>query len=142
VTLGLTACGGNSGTLTTGAFLDSAVEGASYNASPSGKSGKTNSKGQYECIQGDTVTLKIGGVELGSVPCADVTTPLSLAGLNTYTQGANAQVDNLLMFIQSLDEDDDPSNGITIVASTASALATKTLDFKQAVRSTAPIRPC
>jgi hypothetical protein len=67
---------------------------------------------------------------------------LSLAGLNTYTQGANAQVDNLLMFIQSLDEDDDPSNGITIVASTASALATKTLDFKQAVRSTAPIRPC
>lgn len=132
VALGLSACGGSDGTPTLGAFLDSAVEGVSYSASPSGKSGKTNAKGQYECFPGDTVTLKVGGIELGSTPCASITTPLSLAGLSTYTAGANAQVDNLLLFIQSLDEDDDPSNGITVGTSTASALSSKTLDFKKA----------
>lgn len=126
---GLTACGGSDSTPSTGLFLDSAVEGASYTASPSGQSGTTNAKGQYACFPGDTVTLKIGGVELGSVPCAPITTPLNLAGLSTYPSGGNSRLDNLLLFIQSLDEDDDPSNGITISTAAASALASKRLDF-------------
>lgn len=115
----------------TGAFLDSSVEGVSYSASPSGRSGRTDAAGKFQCNSGDTLGFKIGGIELGSAKCASMVTPLTLAGLSTYAAD-NEQVGNLLLFLQSLDEDDDPSNGIRIASEVASALAGKTLNFKQA----------
>jgi hypothetical protein len=131
---GLAGCSGGSSSPSTGVLLDSAIEGVSYTASPSGKSGNTDAKGQFDCYPGDTVAFKIGGIALGTATCAAVVTPLNLAGLSTYASN-NEQLGNLLLFVQSLDEDDDPTNGIKISTDTANALAGKTLDFKLAKAS-------
>lgn len=134
--LGLTACdgGGGGASAITGAFVDSAVEGVSYSTGLSGKSGKTNAQGQYECNSGDTVTLQVGSITLGAAPCAALITPLDLAGLSTYS-ATNDQLGNLLVFLQALDEDDDPANGIRITADMGAALVGKAVNFKQASAS-------
>lgn len=114
-----------------GVLLDSAVEGVAYSASPSGKSGKTDASGKFDCLAGDSVSFKVGGIELGTARCASLVTALDLAGTANYSDD-NEQVGHLLMFLQSLDEDDDPTNGIRISAEAASALAGQSLNFKQA----------
>lgn len=139
-TFGLAGCLGDNGddnsepASMTGVLLDAAVDGTSYSASPSGKSGKTNAQGQFECKAGDTVQFKIGGIDLGSAACATTVTPLNLAGLSSYS-ATNEQLGNLLTFIQTLDEDDEPSNGIRIATDVANALSSKSLNFKQATTS-------
>lgn len=113
-----------------GTLLDAAVEGVAYTATPSGKSGTTTASGAFDCQSGDTVSFKIGGIVLGSAVCAAQITPLSLAGIAAWT-GSDDKVNNRLLFLQSLDEDDDPANGIRIVGAVASSLAGKTLDFSK-----------
>lgn len=111
-----------------GVLLDSAIEGAAYTASPSGKTGTTSASGAFNCVAGDSVTFKIGGIDLGKANCTSTVTPLDLSGVSTWT-GSDDKVNNRLLFVQSLDEDDDPSNGIRIASAVSSALAGKTLDF-------------
>jgi hypothetical protein len=76
--LTLTSCGGSGGsdsttatatateteTVSTGVFIDSAVEGLQYETST--QSGTTNSLGEYDYLAGETVTFSIGGIVLGS----------------------------------------------------------------------------
>jgi hypothetical protein len=134
---GLTACNndGDSGTSpVSGVLLDSAAEGVAYTASPSGQNSMTDSTGRFNCQTGDTVTFKIGGIELGKVSCASTVTPLELAGIAAWT-GTDDKVNNRLLFVQSLDEDDDPSNGIKVTSAVASSLASKTLDFTKTASS-------
>lgn len=123
--------GGSGGTSATvrmsGTFLDSAVEGLAF-STPSG-SGTTDAKGQFSCVQGETVTFALGGVVLGKAACGSVVTPLDLAGTADST---DARVVNRLQLLQSLDEDGDPSNGIRITAATVQALAGKSIDLAQA----------
>jgi len=117
--LALSACGGGGGSDTptaavgaqTGVFVDSAVEGLSYETS-SGVKGTTDAQGHFKYNEGDTVTFKIGGVTLGSGKATGTVTPAGIAGgedSNKFT--------NLLVLLQSLDTDGDPSNGITLPAS-------------------------
>jgi hypothetical protein len=115
--LALSACGGGgSDTPTavvgaqTGVFVDSAVEGLSYETS-SGVKGTTDAQGRFKYNEGDTVTFKAGGVTLGSGKATGTVTPAHIAGgedTNKFT--------NLLVLLQSLDTDGDPSNGITLPA--------------------------
>ncbi len=120
--------GGSSGS--SGKLLDAAVEGVAYSATPSGKSGTTNSAGTFSCNPGDQVSFRIGGILLGSSTCSATVTPLELANIATWT-GSDDQVNNRLLFLQSLDDDDNPANGIRITPAVASALAGATLDFTQ-----------
>lgn len=110
-----------------GVFLDSPVAGVSYTTSPSGQTGTTNAAGQYEYEEGDTVTFSIGGIELPSVTAKGTVTPLDMGGdsadLTTPT------VVNIIRLLQTLDEDGDPENGITITSATTTALADTELDF-------------
>lgn len=136
MTAALAACGGDtssnaSGSSTsaaavTGVLLDAAVSGVDY-ASTS-KSGTTNASGQFNCITGETVSFTLGGIALGSAPCGANITPLDLAAA---TSSADAKVLNRLLFLQSLDEDGNPANGIQIDATVKAALAGKTLDFSK-----------
>lgn len=79
-TLVLAACGGSSNSTTStpnnsdnseavskiGVFIDAPVKGLAYVSSPSGKEGVTNEKGEFEYIDGDTVSFNMGSIELGS----------------------------------------------------------------------------
>jgi len=126
----LAGCGGSDNeaparTSMTGVFLDGAVENLDYVAGTAAKA-STTSKGEFTCYAGDTVSFSIGGIALGSAPCAATITPLQLAGV---TDIKDVKVINRLLALQLLDEDSDPSNGIKLAADVKTALASKSADF-------------
>jgi hypothetical protein len=120
----LVGCGGGSSSTTTtdekqvGTFIDSAVAGTQYTTS-SGLSGTTDEYGHFQYRQGDTVELRIGNLILGEAqPNEDgLLTPQDLADNNETAQTL------ILQILQSLDIDNDPSNGITIDPTLAEELA-------------------
>ncbi len=124
---GLVACGGgsssssnNSSTNTqTGVFLDSAVVNIGYRTET--LEGVTNSDGKYDYIEGETVTFFIGELEFPPVSAKGTVTPLDLAGSDNTS---DSTVVNMIRLLQSLDEDGNPDNGITIT-DTAKNVATQ-----------------
>ena len=134
-TLSLAACGGGGGggdsavppaeTVSTGIFIDSAVEGLQYATAT--QSGTTNSLGEYDFLAGETVTFSIGGILLGSTLAGPVVTPLSLVA--GATSANHPVVTNIVRLLLSMDSDGDPDNGITISSDVAAAAAGLTVDF-------------
>lgn len=129
----LMACGGgSSGTdsnsalnqtdTQVGVFLDSPVSNIGYRTES--LEGVTNTLGEYEYIEGETVTFFIGELALPVVTAAEVITPLDLAESNDTS---NSIVINVIRLLQTLDEDADPDNGISI-SETAKISATQ-VDF-------------
>jgi hypothetical protein len=114
---GLMACeGGNtssndngSNNTQTGVFLDSAVVNIGYRTQTI--EAVTNEQGEYDYIEGETVTFFIGDLELPPVIAAETLTALDLAGSNDTS---NSMVVNIIRLLQTLDEDGNPDNGITI----------------------------
>ena len=113
ISFGLISCGGSSGSsgssgtnTVTGQFIDSAVGGLSYSCS-SGGSGITNFNGEFTCNSGDSVTFSINGFTLGSASASGVIDPNTIAADAT-------QALNIAQLLQTLDVDNDPSNGIGI----------------------------
>ncbi|RLJ19592.1 hypothetical protein DJ031_08060 [bacterium endosymbiont of Escarpia laminata] len=106
----MSACGGggegDGGTTTTaGRFIDSPVEGLTYVSGA--QSGTTGGKGQFTCEDGGTVTFFLGPIVLGTVACQDLVMPTDL------TSSENEAI-NFARFLQTLDDDGDPDNGINI----------------------------
>lgn len=115
--------GGNAPVVLTGKFLDAAVSNMKY--STASQTGMTDALGQFKYVANETVTFSVGNVTLPPVMAAGLITPLSLA--NTTDMGNNTVL-NILVFLQSLDDDGNPDNGIRIPTA-ASAAATSNLDF-------------
>lgn len=121
----LTACGGGGGSETiaepvttpvvappatfTGRFLDSAVENLNY--STDSQNGATNNEGQYQYQLGENITFSIGDIELPAVEVKSLLTPLDVFATRDIN---HTSVVNLLRLLQSLDQDADATNGITI----------------------------
>ena len=127
----LVACGGGgsgsdiaaTGTPLTGVLVDSPVGGLDYATAT--RKGKTNAKGEFQYVAGETVTFSLGSIQFPSVLANSTITPLNMAN----TSDINHQVvSNILVLLQSLDEDGDPTNGITIPI-TAASRATSTVSF-------------
>lgn len=97
--------------LKNGRFLDSAVQGLSY-ASGS-LSGSTDPDGLYTYEEGTTVTFRIGDIVIGdNVPVKATMTPLDLVpGAQSYK---DTTVTNILRFLQTIDDDLNPDNGILL----------------------------
>lgn len=94
----------------TGAFIDSPVEGLRYESGS--QDGTTDEQGRFRYRTGETVTFHVGDLELGQAAGAEVITPLDLVeGAEDHTDGA---VTNIAVLLQTLDQDGNPSNGITI----------------------------
>lgn len=119
------ACGGGGGSTnaSTGVLVDSAVAGIGYKTAT--QSGVTTAKGEYSFLPGETVTFFIGNIQLPPVVAKGTVTPLDIA---QTTDINNQIVSNILVLLQSLDEDGNPSNGITI-PSMAASRATSTVSF-------------
>ncbi|MFB3105189.1 MAG: hypothetical protein ACE1ZA_09680, partial [Pseudomonadales bacterium] len=146
----LVACGGGSGTpsgpiVLTGVFSDSAVGGLSYATAT--QSGLTNAAGEFTYLAGEIITFSIGGTVIGEpVTATGAMTPLDLVPgaplISTLLEARNVSRDpdsaesralnrfvNIIVFLQSLDEDANPDNGITIPAGIATLLNGIQLDF-------------
>ena len=111
-------CGGGSSssppasTVKEGKFLDSTVEGIRYCTAT--QSGITDSQGTFKYKKGESITFFIGTVSLGQeAPAKPVMTPIDLV------EGAVDQTDptvtNICRFLQTLDNDGNADNGITII---------------------------
>ncbi len=102
-TIALIGCGGGSGsgdtttTTVTGQFVDTYVGGLDYNCS-SGRTGVTNSDGEYTCNIGDTVSFYVGSYLLGSASASSgILTPDVL-----YPDNPEAAL-NVAQLLQTLD---------------------------------------
>jgi len=133
--MALGACGGSidaplagtppTDTPLTGTFIDSPVEGIGYRTE-SIASGATDSQGQFSYLAGESVTFFIGDLDFPTTPAVEVVTPFDLAGTTDVT---DPTVINIARLLQSLDENGNPDDGITI-PDVAAAVATQ-IDFSQ-----------
>jgi hypothetical protein len=102
----------------TGYFIDSPVMGAEYKTS-SGQSGTTDFHGRFQFKDGDSVEFSIGKLSLGeATPDSD-----GLVTPNSLSNGDEAIKIRILRVLQALDEDDNPSNGITIPSEVSESLS-------------------
>ena len=92
-----------------------AISGIAYSAS-SGAIGITDNTGLFKYNHGDTVEFKLGNLVLGKIKGAAIITPIELA------QGNSARLQNTLVLLQSIDEDGNPGNGISIPAGAVSGV--------------------
>ena len=101
--------GGSNGELLHGVFLDSPVAGLSFTTGT--VSGVTDAEGGFVYREGETVVFSIGNLALPAVAGAGLVTPLDVAASDDIT---DPMVINIARLLQSLDEDNDPENGILI----------------------------
>jgi len=63
-------------TFSTGTFIDAPVKGLEYSSASA--NGTTNEKGEFQYKEGENVTFKVSGVDIGTVPGASVIPVLAL----------------------------------------------------------------
>ena len=118
----LSACGGKTSdpgpAPLVGQFLDGPVQGLGYRTES--QWGITDADGRFNYRPGEKVVFFIGGMELPAVDAAAKVTPLDVAGTGNVS---DPKVVNLLVLLQSLDEDDNAANGIKIPGAAAQAAA-------------------
>ncbi len=112
-----------------GIFLDGAVSGLDYLSET--HSGITDANGKFVYSLREEVSFFIGGIELGSAAGAEILSPLNMVpGAHSIE---HPSISNMIRFLQTLDKDADPSNGIEISASIRSAAENIAINFHQLV---------
>jgi hypothetical protein len=114
-------------TVFTGMFLDSAVEGLSYETLTN--SGLTNAKGEFTYQANENVIFSIGDIAMPTVIANSVLTPLDVMNTDNVN---HPSVVNVLRLLQSLDEDGIADNGIKIPAVALELAQGLTVDFASA----------
>jgi len=108
-----------------GVFIDSPVEGISYVSAT--LSGTTDADGTFNYETNESVTFSIGDITLGSASGVAVITPVD------FVSGATSETDpvvtNIARFLQTLDDDGNPDNGIMISSAVTNLAAGKSIDF-------------
>ena len=129
----LTACGGGSSgspdngqaVEQQGQFIDSVVNGLRFETAST--SGLTDGQGQFSYRTGETIRFFVGDIFIGEAIGQAIITPVELVvGARDET---NFQVQNIVMFLQTLDDDANQSNGITITSATTSAAQGQSINF-------------
>ena len=116
--------GGSSPTILSGNFIDSPVEGIEYQTAT--QNGTTDAQGTFTYQSGEIISFYVGGVFLGSTLGKSVITPIDL--VDGATDVYDQVVTNIAQFIQSLDEDENVFNGITISEATISEILASNID--------------
>lgn len=133
----LAACGGGGGSSSpppssevaitaNGILLDSPVEGARY---VSGSvAGITDANGTFQYEIGDSVRFYVGDILLGEAVGKPMITPVD------FISGAdinNDTVTNIARFLQTIDEDKNPDNGIQISQNVRNLAKNRSVRFSQ-----------
>jgi hypothetical protein len=139
----LVACGGGGGggdnpAVATGQFTGGPVKGLQYRTAS--QSGETGASGEFRYLPGEAVTFFVGDITVGAAAGAAKVSPFDLAGVAPPATVPNSseasvafdQAINLAIFLQTLDADGDPANGIEIPAQIRALASGSTLDFKLA----------
>lgn len=108
-----------------GVFIDSPVEGLEYETPT--HTGMTDENGTFMYHDGDTMRFYIGDVLLGEAMAKPMMTPLDL--VEGATDETHPAVINMLRLIQTMDEDMNPENGITITEEMSDAMMNHMIDF-------------
>jgi len=117
------------GSTATGVFRDANVQGLAYTSGT--LSGVTGADGKFQYIAGSPVTFKVGAVTLGSFTGQPFITPLHLP--TSTASSVVDQIENRLRFLQMLDLDGNPENGIEISEATRTRAASwAAVDFTMA----------
>lgn len=107
-----------------GRFIDSAVQGLSYISGS--HAGVTDENGTFFYEKGENVTFKLGNIVLGSATTVlqlNISTQEAAPEILTLTprdlvpaaeSDRDPQVTNILRFLQTLDDDANPDNGILL----------------------------
>ena len=101
---------GSDGFMNEGFFMDSAVKGLHYESAT--QSGTTGSDGGFNYENGELVTFKMGPIVLGTSMGEEIITPIDM--VPGAVDEKHPTVTNMLRFMQTLDEDNNPDNGITL----------------------------
>lgn len=135
----ISGCGGGGGgsdsddiasdspSLNEGVFLDSPVEGLQYLLNDEKR--VTDENGTFLYADGASVRFKIGNIELGVTQGDSIITPIDLVPA-AEDETAPAVI-NLLRFLQTLDDDGNPENGITITEVIRNLAQNRSVDFNQ-----------
>ncbi|MCP4881343.1 MAG: hypothetical protein GY905_12415, partial [Gammaproteobacteria bacterium] len=118
-------------------LIDGVVEGVEY-LTTSGMSGLTNQEGLFNYQDGDDITFKVGGVVLGTATAEDVTSGRTFLQDIADVERSNLADDylqNMAVFLQSLDQNHDASDGIVISEAVRDALGDMELDLRTATEA-------
>ncbi|MEH6344232.1 MAG: hypothetical protein V7785_04050 [Bermanella sp.] len=110
----------------TGTFKDSAVSGISFLTAT--QSGTTSSSGTFNYVEGEVITFSIGDITFPSTVAKFVLTPIDLVGNGADVN--NITVTNISRFLQTLDSNNNTSDGINIDQATIDAAENVFIDFK------------
>ncbi|KIM10922.1 MAG: hypothetical protein KU37_07335 [Sulfuricurvum sp. PC08-66] len=103
-----TSSSGSTG-VSEGVFVDSAVEGVKYQTTT--QNGYTNATGTFKYKAGEKVSFYLGSQKLGEAYGDAKLYPTDVAGDSNLS---STKVKNMLVLLQSLDNDGNTSNGISI----------------------------
>nr|WP_284047078.1 VCBS domain-containing protein [Halomonas llamarensis] len=134
ITISVTATESSNGAenTITAQLVDGIVEGAMYSTS-SGLTGTTDENGAFEYREGDSITFMVGDVVIGTATNEDLAdgkvflqefANVSLSDLN------DEYVENMAVFLQSLDSDGNANTGITITPEMHAKFAGVSLDLR------------
>jgi len=134
----LAACGAGNNysppeTFNKGVFIDSAVEGLKYTTNT--LSGTTDSHGTFEYRKNETIRFYVADIFIGETTAKAEITPMDL--FDDVTDIAAQGVTNLCRFLQALDNDMNPENGILITPMIHNTLSNKniSINFDQDIDS-------
>ena len=124
--------GGTGGVVeNTGTLIDSPVSGIRYQTES--VTGTTNASGEFSYLDGEIVTFLIGDISLPPVAAGSVITPLDILDTQDIN---NPPVVNMARLLQSLDEDGNPENGISIGDGAHESATGMSLDFSSSTFDT------
>ena len=128
-------------TISTGVLSDAgAVSGIEYRTAS--QSGSTDSNGTFSYVSGETITFSIGNIVVGQAVAAPNLSTFNLVGISPPLSGFGIpnktpqslsfqQAINISVFLQTLDEDANPTNGISIPKETIPLASNVTIKFNQ-----------
>lgn len=139
----LLGCGGSSSSgqpVSTGVYKDAGVVSGLKYSTPS-QSGVTDSNGKFKYVPGETVTFSVSNVTIGQATGAPIVTTFDLVGIapptssfgiptNNPTSKKFQEAINISLFLQTLDDDSDPTSGIAIPAVVNTVVAVTPINFK------------
>ncbi|MDW8322961.1 MAG: bifunctional UDP-sugar hydrolase/5'-nucleotidase [Burkholderiales bacterium] len=114
----LSGCSEDDPTPKQGVLLDAPVAGVAYEGTL-GSSGITDGEGRFSYFEGEELSFRIGALTLGRARGAERLTPIDLAGSGGRVDAA---AERIMRVLQTLDEDEDPANGIRIPAAARQAI--------------------